>query len=390
MRIAYICADPGIPVFGHKRCSIHVQEIVRAFIREGAQVDLFAACVDGNSPQGLEQVRVHKLPPFSNEYSIDESAAFGANQSLRAMLESQCNLDMVYERYSMWSYAGMDFARGYGIPGLLEVNASSIEEHPQYFVDRMRAEHVADRVFNTAAALVACSYEVAAYLDNRVKDKERIHVVPNGINPDRFSTKAPTLSHASSTFTVGCMGALNPGNDLTCLLDAFTWLYQARPDSRLLIVGDGPGRDKLTEDIEGKGLSNVVYITGAVNPEEVPARLGAMDAAVIPCRSEPDFCFSPSKVFEYMATGLPVVAGDMGQIKCIIHHGVNGLLYKAGDPIAMASALGRLRREQNLRSQLGQAGRSMVLRNHTWDRNVKKLLDIANAGVPLIPCTEAV
>ena len=61
MRIAYVCADPGVPVFGRKGCSVHVQEMIRAFRRSGADVELFAARADDPLPPELEGVRVHRI-----------------------------------------------------------------------------------------------------------------------------------------------------------------------------------------------------------------------------------------------------------------------------------------------------------------------------------------
>src|SRR5947207_1066395 len=61
MRIAYVCADPGVPVFGRKGCSVHVQEMIRAFRRSGADVELFAARADDPLPPELEGVRVYRI-----------------------------------------------------------------------------------------------------------------------------------------------------------------------------------------------------------------------------------------------------------------------------------------------------------------------------------------
>src|SRR5260370_26157420 len=82
----------------------------------------------------------------------------------------------------------MEYAQAIGVPGLLEVNAPLIEEQAKYrtLVDRAGAEQVANRVFGTATALIAVSEEVAAYLNQYPAARGRIHVIPNGVNPDRF------------------------------------------------------------------------------------------------------------------------------------------------------------------------------------------------------------
>src|SRR5437763_196611 len=103
MRIAYITADPGVPIFGRKGCSIHVQEVLGALVRRGAQVDLFATnCSSGREKDepgqtppaaaavggrvdsvgaGLGAVRLHPLPPApKGELALREQKCISANE----------------------------------------------------------------------------------------------------------------------------------------------------------------------------------------------------------------------------------------------------------------------------------------------------------------------
>ncbi|MEM9505190.1 MAG: glycosyltransferase family 1 protein, partial [Cyanobacteria bacterium P01_E01_bin.43] len=84
MRIAYVCADPGIPVFGQKGCSIHVQEVIRALRHHGATVDLFAVRLGGSPPADLADLTVHALPPITKgEPALREELALASNPNLR-------------------------------------------------------------------------------------------------------------------------------------------------------------------------------------------------------------------------------------------------------------------------------------------------------------------
>src|SRR5262249_30785177 len=124
MRIAYVCADPGVPVYGHKGCSIHVQEVVRGLRGHGASVELFATCLTGEPPADLSEVPAHPLPAVPRgEPALRERAAVAANDGLREALRRDGPFDLVYERYSLWSFAAMEHAREARVPGLLEVNA---------------------------------------------------------------------------------------------------------------------------------------------------------------------------------------------------------------------------------------------------------------------------
>src|SRR5438552_17094326 len=126
MRIAYVCADPGVPVFGRKGCSGHVQEMIRAFRRSGADVELFAARADGPLPPELDGVHVHRLPAV-RAAAPGIAAVEGLNCALAVGLSQAAPFDMVYERYSLWSAAAMEHAHAAGVPGVLEVDAPRIE-----------------------------------------------------------------------------------------------------------------------------------------------------------------------------------------------------------------------------------------------------------------------
>ncbi len=415
MRIAYICADPGVPVFGQKGCSIHVQEVIRALQRQGAQVELFATRIGGNPPPGLETLKIHPLPTLpKGEQAVREQAALSANLDLRLALEHQGPFDFVYERYSLWSFTGMEYAQAVGIPGLLEINAPLIEEQAKHrgLIDRTSAEQVAARVFNAATALIAVSEEIKTYLEGYLKVvnegtekaphfthanpsrylrspfpvpcspvSERVHVIPNGVNPERFpGSIQPSCPASPKTFTVGFVGTLKPWHGLPILVKAFDQLYQKSSHTRLLIVGDGPERESLITDLSARRLLDAAHFTGAVAPSEIPGLLASMTVGVAPYPAQSDFYFSPLKVYEYMAAGLPVVASRIGQLNSLLVDGVNGLLCPPGDAVALAAALDRLRLDPEFSHRLGQTARKAILQNHTWDAVAQTLLQIAGVA----------
>lgn len=381
MRVAYICADPGVPVFGRKGASVHVQEVIRALQKQGAQVELFAMNLDGTPPADFQTMRIHSLPPVPKaERAVRERKALVANRDLRTALVREGSFDLVYERYSLWSFAGMDYARAAKVPGLLEVNAPLIAEQQQHrgLVDRTSAEQVAEWVFRDATALIAVSEEVKGYLERYPAARGRIYVVPNGVNPDRFPVDLrPSYPGRPGAFTVGFVGTLKPWHGLQVLVEAFASLHGHDSGARLLIVGDGPERDRLAASLAARGLADAVRFTGGVAPEEIPGWLASMDVAVAPYPELAHFYFSPLKVYEYMAAGLAVVASRVGQLAELIQDGVNGLLCRPGDSLALAAALAQLRVDPELRGRLGHAGRMTVLRHHTWDGVAQHIFSLA-------------
>ena len=393
MRAAYVCADAGVPVFGHKGCSVHVQEMLRGLKSRGIDIDLFATRLGGEPSAELAGVRVHKIPVSSSSNRVEkEQSLLGANGPLTELLKCEGPFDLVYERYSLFSHAAMQYARKSGTPGLLEVNSPLIEEQSQHrhLVDRESAEQTSDQAFGSATALLAVSDEVARYLERRPSASGRVSVVSNGVDPERFVPHVRSLSAKNhDTFRIGFVGSLKPWHGLPNLLEAFAKLHQREPTARLIIVGKGPQREEIEQDLEGRSeaLRRSVELKGAIPPSEIPAMLASFDVAVAPYPQIDDFYFSPLKVYEYMAAGLPVVASRVGELSRLIRHGVDGILCQPGDSDALAVAFEELHGQPLLRRQLGEAARQSVDENHTWSARISGILALAKVGTFAESCS---
>lgn len=402
-RIAYVCADAGIPVFGSKGASVHVQEVLRALRRSGAEPVLFATRFGGAAPPDLADLRCHALPAIpAGTPEARADAALQANAGLRRALREHGPFDWIYERYSLWSWAGMAQARSGRVPGLLEVNAPLIEEQSRHRVLAREAEarDVERRVLADASALIAVSPGVAAWLDTHAQTAGRVHVVDNGVDPARFAPAAEQVATRAEAArarapapapapvpvpTIGFLGTLKPWHGLPVLAEAFGRLVRELGcEARLCIVGDGPERERLAQRLAAQGLADRVDWLGALAPADVPAALARFDIATAPYDDGAGFYFSPLKLFEYMAAGVPVVASRVGHLDRLLDDGHDALLVPPGDAPALAEALRRLIDDPARRLALAAAARTRARRLHTWDAVAQRLLDIA-AGATARP-----
>jgi glycosyltransferase involved in cell wall biosynthesis len=205
-----------------------------------------------------------------------------------------------------------------------------------------------------------------------------LEVIPNGVSPERFGGDVAALAPPEAgTFVIGFVGTLKAWHGLPVLAEAFARVCEAEPRARLLIVGDGPERAALEADLERRGVRGAATLTGAVSPAAVPGWLRSMQVAVAPYPALETFYFSPLKVFEYLAAGLPVVASAIGQVTELLEDGVTGVLVPPGDAAALADALLRLWADSELRGRLGGNGRRWVERRHTWDAVVQRIGGLA-------------
>lgn len=208
---------------------------------------------------------------------------------------------------------------------------------------------LADRLVRPLTTVTICvsESERSAGLAAKTCAPERTVVIPNAVD---VAGAPRSKSHNRARPLILAVGRLKAPKDFTTLVRAFGGLT---PDSfEGLIVGDGPDRLQLEEEITALGLSGRVRLAG--ERKDVPKLLATADAFVLPSTSEG----LPVSVLEAMAAGLPVVASRVGGVPEVVVGGKTGLLVDPGDPDKLADALGRIVADRALRCRLGAAGRA--------------------------------
>ena len=381
MRIAYICCDPGIPVFGTKGASVHIQEVVRELRAAGHEVVLYALRSGEHVPTDLANLELHLEAVADVEPAEREQAQAHAAERIVSRVIAD-GADLVYERYSLFSTALADITTATGVPGILEVNAPLIDEQRRHrsLVDASGAAQVLHRQVAAARATVCVSDPVADWVRRRTTDLpdasdivDRIHTVPNGVSVRRIQPQPEDPDRVVVTF----VGTLKPWHGVA---DLITAAALARQSWSLRIIGDGPEMDSLRAQAGRLGVE--VDFRGAVAPQDIPAHVAGSAIGVAPY---PDLgggeqqYFSPMKVLEYLAAGLAVVASDVGQVPQLLEDGSgrHGVLVAPSDPTALAAALDDLAVCPDRRARMGRSGRLLAEQRHSWRRTVARILELA-------------
>lgn len=366
-RIAYVCVDPGVPAFGTKGASVHVQEIIRAWRARGADVRLYCVRTDDQVPADLADLPVTHIKVPRGDTAERERAQQQVSAQLAERIIAD-GVDVVYERYSLFSTVLAEVNAATGAPGVLEVNAPLIEEQAEHrdLVDADAARWALRRQVHAAASVACVSQPVAAWVRNSVDDlvaPVKIHVVPNGVNTDRIQVCRESGGFGRVATAV-FVGTLKPWHGTDVLIEA---LARRMEPWRLRIVGDGPQRGQLEQ--LAASLRVPVEFCGAVAPEQIPGALAGASVAVAPypkLAGEHAHYFSPLKVFEYAAAGLPTVASAVGQIPRIVRHGRTGLLVPPSNPTVLAQAIDSLVADPRWAADLGDAARAQVVAERSW------------------------
>lgn len=369
MRIAYVTVDPGIPVFGTKGASVHIQEVVRELIRRGHDVTVHTTRAGDDIPDDLAGLEVIETRIDADDPGARERAQQEVSARIAARIIAG-GADLVYERYSLFSTALAEVAEATGAAGILEVNAPLIEEQRTHrvLVDEEAAAKALARQVAAATATVAVSDPVRDWVRERT-GSESVHTVPNGVSITRIVPRPEDIGDPVVTF----VGTLKPWHGVADLLAAAAL---AKRPWKLRIIGDGPERAALEEQAAGLGIE--VDFRGAVAPADMPGQLAGSAIGVAPypdLGGEQQQYFSPLKVYEYLAAGLPVVASAVGQLPQIL--GELGTLVPPSDPAALAAAIDTLAADPVLRGKLGWRGRMQAEEKHSWAGAVDRILGLA-------------
>ena len=277
----------------------------------------------------------------------------------------KCPVDLVYERYSLFNWVATWIARKHKIPIVLEVNDATVITRSRPLVCRRTAVWIEHWVFENATYLVTVSETFKCLIiQNHGIDGSRIRVLPNAVDMIRFPAQPNSgIDRASTDLTVGMVGAFVGWHGAEFFIrSAADFLKSTR--TRVVLVGDGPVRGHLEKLLHQMGLEQLVKITGFVPPLAVPRYLQEMDICIMANSNEHG---SPMKIFEYMASGKPVLAPAYEPIKEIITHNVNGWLFKPLDSESLLEGLRILHCDSALRKRLGIAARNSIISSHSWD-----------------------
>jgi L-malate glycosyltransferase len=226
--------------------------------------------------------------------------------------------------------------------------------HPFLVPLRSLADRVSDAVVvNSEPVRTAWSAATPALA-------RKIRVIPNGV-----AVAAPRQARGEARVnqrpTVICVANLIAYKGHRTLLDAAEDVSQSTRDWSLLLVGEGPERHPIEEEIRRKGLTDVITLLG--RRDDVGSLLDQADIAVLPSYTEG----LPNAVLEAMAHGVPVVATDVGGTSSLLATGA-GVVVPPRDASALASALEAMVRDPELRARAGREGRALVAARYTVAR----------------------
>jgi glycosyltransferase involved in cell wall biosynthesis len=370
VRILYVASDQVIP--GATGGSVHVLEVARGLAARGHEVHAVIRQTPGAMPQEQDgRVHWHRVSWTPPQRFFRFRAAPAVEQIARAVAP-----DALMERYYNFGGEGITVATRRGIPALLEVN-SPVVDHAGSLKAVLDAallvrplRRYRERLCREARALVAPIPEIVPSFA-----RDKTVTLTWGANVEAF---APTRRSLETRRSLGIpeaavvvlfSGSFRPWHGVQ-VFEAAAVRLASRADVFFALVG-GASR--------GAGVGYRGVRLGAQPYERMPEIVASADIGVAPYETARQrqlslgFYWSPLKIFEYMASGLPTLTIPRFPLTEIVRDDQEGLMFREADPIDLARQIERLADDAALRSRLGNAARSRVVEHYSWARHCEQL-----------------
>lgn len=381
MRLAMVAPSVKFPdTLGQ---TTHQWALAKGLADRGVEVHLYC-----RRPRGLpeleEGVRFHRV--LSAEFP--GKRPFFTESCRRQLDRDNADepYDIIHDRGYLFGGSGGRVGRRAGVPVVLQIDDN-------WPLSEAMASRLARFDFYQSAGLSSChrqldncdaGFAVSTTLRDQARDwhpqaQEKLVVIPNGAHLDRFNPEAEPLGIrgklglAESAPLALFVGAMGPWHGTDQLAEVARKLADREPTGHVLVAGGG-GEKWATDAGDQASPANLHWL-GRISVDEVPRLMVECQVGLSPYPDR-DFGFSPLKIFEYFACGLPVVASKLPSTMEVIEDEKSGLLVSPGDGSALGEATIRLLDDPQLAARLKEAGSETARTTHNWEAIVVKLMDL--------------
>ncbi|MBI4020055.1 MAG: glycosyltransferase family 4 protein [Candidatus Aenigmarchaeota archaeon] len=362
MKVAYLALSEkfGDPHAGF----VHTHEMARAIARKGVKIKLLIQKGDTKTKPSVETIF---LP------------ARGASKYFfyKKIIEPEiADCDLVHERFHANPVTlGMIKNRKY----VLEVNDPGIVKGE---IKGRLYSYLIGKKLRRADAIITQTSTLKSILEK--KTNRPIFVVPNGVDTSRFrpgikSDIRERLGIKKGDILIAYAGSFREWHGVEQIPYIASRILRKHSNVRVVLIGEGMLFDRTKAAC--KGEKNIMF-TGGIAYNELPEYLSASDVLIAPFdvsgyrpMEKYGFWWCPVKLFEYMASGRPVVSYDFPEVRKIVRDA--GLLAGPGDVDGFSEKLTELIKDRSLRERLGRRARA-IAEEYDWKKRARSIITIYN------------
>ncbi|WP_346848623.1 MULTISPECIES: glycosyltransferase family 4 protein [unclassified Clostridium] len=234
--------------------------------------------------------------------------------------------------------------------------------------------------YRKAAAVTGQTKGIVDNIVSRGFDKNKVHIITNGVDTEFFKKENKSEEFRESIgiedkFAVVYAGIHGIAQGLEVLVDAAEIIKEEK-EIQIVFIGEGPEKPMLMNRVKEKKLENVTFLP-MQHKKDMPKIIASMDATVVPLKKLDIFKGAlPSKMFENLASEIPIVLAVEGEAENLINSAKAGIVVEPENSKEIAEAILRLYKDKELREKLGENGREYAIRNFSREAIARKLENI--------------
>jgi glycosyltransferase involved in cell wall biosynthesis len=245
------------------------------------------------------------------------------------------------------------------------------------------------RMYLAADQIVTVGHGYREQIAAKVPVGDRITVVMNGVDTDFFTPRPHDEAFLAKwgltgKFVCSYVGTIGMAHGLEVVIRAAQLLKdRGRSDIAFLIVGDGARREELQRQTTELGLTDLVVWTGRMSRDQMPTVLGSSDACLVHLRKTELFeTVVPSKIFETMAMGRPIIMGVRGESCQIVKDAGAAIEMEPESEQDLVTALIQMTDEPELQKHFSSSAREHITTHYHRDRQAARMLDVFHKAIP--------
>ncbi len=353
-----------------------VHDLSQVFANQGHEVHVITY-KEGNTKEFEKdgEVYVHRIEtyPINANNLIDWVMQFNfcVIEKAADVIKEFGKFDIVHAHDWLVAYSARAIKNAYKLPLVATIHATESGRNKGIHDKNQGYVNDVEWLLTYEASNVICN---SMYMKHEIRNLfgkpfENIHVVPNGININKFDGQERDWefrrNYASDNEKIVFFaGRIVYEKGIQILLDAAPKILQNYNDVKFVIAGRGPCMDELRAQAERLGISNRVYFTGYLNDVQITKMYKAVDIATFPSLYEPFGIVA----LEGMLAGNPVVVSDIGGLNEIVEHGVNGMKSYAGNSNSIADSILTLLFDHKLCNEISKNAKNIVKENYNWTK----------------------
>jgi len=366
----------------------HCEGLAKALVRKDHEVHVVTLDFPGSpSYEEMERVKIYRTATeLGHPNFLTWVLLFNHFLEKRmADLGPQVEFDVLHVHDWLTAFAGISFKHYLRKPMVLTVHSTEVgRAQGLHGADSFSIDGIEWWTAYEASRVVVTSHSMKREIcDHFHLPWDKVDVIPNAIDVTQYNTPVDT-GPVRARYGVGwgeklvlCVGRLVPQKGIEYFIRAIPIIAQRYPEAKFVIVGEGWSRDYLEGVAQSTGHAKRILFTGFISDAEVIALMTSADVLVIPSVYEPFGIVA----LEGMATGVPVVASQVGGLAEVIEHDRTGIFVYPRNPSSIAWGVDQILSNPSHSDWLTQNAKERLHKTYSWEAVAMKTVEVYEKAV---------